>query len=340
VQDIKDTKDINVMQDMKDTRAARAANDKLIFVAIGGNSLIRGKRLTTVEDQHRAIRQTVRHFADLIAQGYQLVISHGNGPQVGYIMLRSEVAHRVTGLHVVPLPNVVADTQGSIGYQIQQSLNNELAMRGVEGHCVTVVTQVVVDKDDPGFTKPSKPVGGFYDEQHLESIRRDYPDWTLVNEAGRGFRRVVPSPEPREVVEKPVIEVLLQSGYHVVTVGGGGIPVVRTNHGLEGVDAVIDKDFASSLLANQLNIGLLIISTEVEHVALNFGTPQQKPIERMTVKEAETYVAEGHFAPGSMLPKIEAALRFLRGGGRRVVITAPEFLEDAVLNGRGTHIVP
>jgi carbamate kinase len=315
-------------------------NDKLIFVAIGGNSLIRGKRLTTVEDQHRAIRQTVRHFADLIARGYQLVISHGNGPQVGYIMLRSEVAHRVTGLHLVPLPNVVADTQGSIGYQIQQSLNNELATRGVEGHCVTVVTQVVVDGNDPGFAKPSKPVGGFYDEQHVESIRRDYPDWTLVNEPGRGFRRVVPSPEPREVIEQSVVETLLQRGYHVVTVGGGGIPVVRTNHGLEGVDAVIDKDLASSLLASQLGIHLLIISTEVEHVALNFGTLQQKPIERMTVKEAEGYVAEGHFAPGSMLPKIEAALRFLRGGGRRVVITAPEFLEDAVLNGRGTHIVP
>ncbi len=188
----------------------QAINDKLIFVAIGGNSLIKGKRLTTVEDQHRAVRQTVRHFADLIARGYQLVISHGNGPQVGFIMLRSEAAHRVTGLHLVPLPNVVADTQGSIGYQIQQSLNNELAMRGVEGHCVTVVTQVVVDRDDPGFARPSKPVGGFYDNEHLESIRRDYPDWTLVNEPGRGFRRVVPSPEPREVVERPVVETLLQ----------------------------------------------------------------------------------------------------------------------------------
>jgi len=315
-------------------------NDKLILVAIGGNSLIKGKRLTTVEDQHRAVQQTVRHFADLITRGYQLVISHGNGPQVGFIMLRSEAAHRVTGLHLVPLPNVVADTQGSIGYQIQQSLNNELDMRGVGGHCVTVVTQVVVDSDDPGFARPSKPVGGFYDNEHLESIRRDYPDWTLVNEPGRGFRRVVPSPEPREVVERPVVKTLLKSGYHVVTVGGGGIPVIRTNHGLQGVDAVIDKDLASSLLANQLGIGLFIISTEVEHVALNFGKSNQRAIDSMTVREAEQFVREGHFAPGSMLPKIEAALRFLRGGGRRVVITAPELLEDAVLNGRGTHIVP
>jgi carbamate kinase len=318
----------------------RRVKEKLIFVAIGGNSLIKGKRLATVEHQHRAIRQTVRHLADLIVQGYQLVISHGNGPQAGFIMLRSEVAHRVTGLHLVPLPNVVADTQGSIGYQIQQSLNNELVIRGVEGHCVTVVTQVVVDSDDPGFGRPSKPVGGFYDDKHLESIRCDYPDWTLVNESGRGFRRVVPSPEPREVVEKPVVETLLRNGYHVVTIGGGGIPVVKTNHGLEGVDAVIDKDLASSLLANQLNIGTFIISTAVEQVALNFGKPNQRPIHSMTVREAEQYVTEGHFAPGSMLPKIEAALRFLKGGGRRVVITAPEFLEEAVLNGRGTHIVP
>jgi carbamate kinase len=174
----------------------------------------------------------------------------------------------------------------------------------------------------------------------VESIRRDYPDWTLVNEPGRGFRRVVPSPEPREVVEKPVVEALLRSGYHVVTVGGGGIPVIKTDHGLQGVDAVIDKDLASSLLANQLGIGLFIISTEVEQVALNFGKPNQRGIDSMTVREAEQYIREGHFAPGSMLPKIEAALRFLKGGGGRVVITAPEFLEDAVLSGRGTHIVP
>ncbi len=314
--------------------------EKQIFVAIGGNSLIRGKRLTTVEDQHRAVQQTVRHLAGLIGRGYQLVISHGNGPQVGFILLRSEVAHRVTGLHLVPLPNVVADTQGSIGYQIQQSLDNELAARDIEGHCVTVVTQVVVDRDDPGFGRPSKPVGGFYDDEHLESIRRDYPEWTLINEPGRGFRRVVPSPEPREVVEKPVVETLLRCGYHVVTVGGGGIPVIRTTHGFQGVDAVIDKDLASGLLANQLDIGLFVISTEVEHVALNFGTPHQRDIDSMTIREAEQYVGEGHFAPGSMLPKIEAALRFLRGGGRRVVITAPEFMEDAIFNGRGTHIVP
>jgi carbamate kinase len=315
-------------------------NEKLIFVAIGGNSLIKSKELKKVEDQHQAIRETVFHFADLIERGYQLVISHGNGPQVGFIMRRSEVARRLTGLHPVPLVNIVADTQGSIGYQIQQSLNNELARRSVKGQCVTVVTQVVVDEEDPGFRKPSKPVGEFFDDQQVGAIRQDNPDWTLVQDAGRGWRRVVPSPEPREVVEKQVVVTLLQSGCHVVTVGGGGIPVVKTEHGLEGVDAVIDKDLASSLLAHQLDVGLFIISTEVEEVALNFGRPNQRPIKQMTVREAEQYVVEGHFAPGSMLPKIEAALRFLRGGGREVIITSPERLKDAVVSGRGTHIVP
>jgi carbamate kinase len=315
-------------------------NDKLIFVAIGGNSLIKSRELKRVEDQHRAIRETVHYFADLIGQGYQLVISHGNGPQVGFIMRRSEAARRLTGLHPVPLVNIVADTQGSIGYQIQQSLNNELARRSIKGHCVTVVTQVVVDGDDPGFQKPSKPVGEFFSDEQAEAIRQDNPDWTLIQDAGRGWRRAVPSPEPQEVVEREVVVALLRNGYHVVTVGGGGIPVVRTDLGLEGVDAVIDKDLASGLLATQLDVGLFIISTEVEEVALDFGKTSQRPIERMTVHEAEQYVAEGQFAPGSMLPKIEAALRFLRGGGREVIITSPELLERAVVNGSGTHIVP
>ncbi|MGD9138897.1 MAG: carbamate kinase, partial [Desulfobacterales bacterium] len=207
-------------------------NAKLAFIAIGGNSLIKSKDLQTVDDQHQAIRETISHVADLIEQGYQVVISHGNGPQVGFIMLRSEVARRETGLHPVPLVNVVADTQGSIGYQIQQSLNNELVARNLKGQSLTVVTQVIVDKNDPGFKNPAKPVGEFYDAEQMDNIRRDYPDWSLVEDAGRGFRRVVPSPEPLEVVERPVIGSLLQDGYHVVAVGGGGIPVVRTDQGL------------------------------------------------------------------------------------------------------------
>ncbi|MDJ0915291.1 MAG: carbamate kinase, partial [Desulfobacterales bacterium] len=225
---------------------------KRAFIAIGGNSLIKSKELQNVENQHQAIRETVKHVADLIAQDYQVLISHGNGPQVGFILRRSEVARKVTGLHLVPLVNVVADTQGSIGYQIQQSLNNELTARGIEARCVTVITQVVVDAADPGFQQPSKPVGEFFDKKQLADILRDNPDWRLAEDADRGLRRMVASPEPCAVVEKPVIESLLQSGYHVVAVGGGGIPVVRHGKELVGVDAVIDKDKASSLLAGQL----------------------------------------------------------------------------------------
>jgi carbamate kinase len=202
-----------------------------------------------------------------------------------------------------------------------------------------VVTQVVVDKEDTGFQNPAKPVGEFYDADQIDDIRRHYPDWSLVEDAGRGFRRVVPSPKPLEVVERPVIESLLQDGYHVVAVGGGGIPVVRTDHGLEGVDAVIDKDLASAMLAGQLGAGLLIISTAVEQVVLNFGTPDAKGIDKMTVAQAEQYIAEGHFAPGSMLPKIQSALRFLKSGGKEVIITSPEFIKEAVTQGRGTHII-
>ncbi len=313
---------------------------KLAFIAIGGNSLVKSKEHQTVEDQHQAIRETVQHVIDLISQGYQVLISHGNGPQVGFIMRRSEVARQATGLHLVPLVNVVADTQGSIGYQIQQAVNNELAAQGIAGQCVTIVTQVVVDKDDPAFGAPAKPVGEFFQEDQLEDIRSEYPDWSLIEDAGRGYRRVVPSPAPCEIVERPVIESLLEAGYHVIAAGGGGIPVVRNGKDLEGVDAVIDKDLASSLLAGQLHADLLIISTAVKQVALNFGKPDEQLIGTMTMSEAEDYIEQNHFAPGSMLPKIQAALKFLKAGGKEVIITSPEFIKEAVLHGAGTHIIP
>ncbi len=313
---------------------------KRAFVAIGGNSLIKSKALQKVEDQHEAIRQTVTHVVDLIEQGYQVIISHGNGPQVGFIMRRSEVARQAVGLHLVPLVNAVADTQGSIGYQLQQSMNNEMAARNLAGQCVTLVTQVVVDRDDPAFLHPAKPVGEFFDEAQAQEIRRDYPAWSLQEDAGRGYRRVVPSPVPIEVVEKPVIESLLADGYHVIAAGGGGIPVVRSGKVLDGVAAVIDKDLVSSLLASQVGAELLLISTAVEQVALNFGKADEKQIGTMTVNEAKEYIAQDHFAPGSMLPKIEAALEFLQNGGREVIITAPEYIKDAVQNGKGTHIIP
>ncbi|MCP4748010.1 MAG: carbamate kinase [Desulfobacteraceae bacterium] len=312
---------------------------KLTFIAIGGNSLIKSSDQRSVEDQHDSVRQTIEHVADLIQQGYHVVISHGNGPQVGFIMRRSEVARQTTGLHLVPMVNAVADTQGSIGYQIQQSLNNELQRRSITGQCVTVVTQVVVDGNDPGFENPAKPVGEFFTEEQLPDIQRENPGWTLIPDAGRGYRRAVPCPEPIEVVEKPVIETLLGAGYHVVTAGGGGIPVVRNDNGLEGVDAVIDKDLASSLLAAQLGADLLVISTAVENVYINFGKPEQQALSQITAAEAQEYIRQGHFASGSMLPKIKAGLRFLENGGKRVIITTPESLKQAVINGKGTHIV-
>jgi carbamate kinase len=312
---------------------------QLTFIAIGGNSLIKNKALMSVEDQHLAIRETMRHVADLIALGHQVVISHGNGPQVGFIMLRSEVARRETGLHPVPLVNVVADTQGSIGYQIQQALNNELGARSLKGQCLTVVTQVVVDPADPGFRRPIKPVGEFYSQDQMAALRRDFPDWHLAEDAGRGYRRLVPSPMPVEVVERSVIATLLDSGYHVVAAGGGGIPVERTAHGLAGVDAVVDKDLTAALLAREIGADLLIISTAVERVALNYGQPDEVGISAMNIAQAEAYMAAGHFAPGSMGPKIQAAVNFLRGGGREVIITSPAHIRKAVVAGQGTHLV-
>ncbi len=312
---------------------------KLALIAIGGNSLVKSKFLQTIEDQDKGIQETVTHIVDLIEQGYQVLISHGNGPQVGFIMRRSEVTRKATGLHPVPLVIVVADTQGSIGYQIQIAMHNELRSRGMDGLCATVVTQVVVDKDDPAFASPSKPVGEFYQEAELTEIRQENPDWALIEDSGRGYRRVVASPKPLEIIEKPVIESMLGAGFHVVAAGGGGIPVVHKDTGLEGVNAVIDKDLASSLLAGQLKADLLIISTAIKQVALNFGKPDEKLIGTMTVSEAETYIEQGHFAPGSMLPKIEAAIEFIKNGGKEVIITAPEFIKEAVLNNGGTHIV-
>ena len=311
---------------------------RLAVIAIGGNSLIKSQEAQRVEDQHDAIRETMRHVADLIEMGYQVIVSHGNGPQVGFIMRRSEIAHKAVGLHPVPMVNCVADTQGSIGYQIQQSLFNELESRGLPAGCVSLITQVMVDPADPGFLDPSKPVGSFFNAAEAEEVRRDFPHWVLKEDAGRGWRRVVPSPRPMEIVELPIIRALLSGGFHLVAAGGGGIPVMRVPEGLLGVDAVIDKDLTSSLLAHQLGADLMIISTAVERIALNYGKPNQTDIGHMTAKQARKYVEQGHFAPGSMLPKVQAALEFLRIPGREVIVTSPKYIKDAVTRSMGTHI--
>lgn len=256
-------------------------------------------------------------------------------------MLRSEIARAVAGMHIVPLVSCVADTQGAIGYQIQQSLDNVLKRRGLTdktGRTVSLVTQVRVDIADPGFSDPDKFVGEFYAEDQLAELHQQHPDWILKPDANRGWRRVVPSPKPCEIIELDAIKNLLDSGFNVVAVGGGGIPVVRMPEGLFGVDAVIDKDLASSLLATQLGADMLAISTGVESVALNYGTPMQRPLHNVPVSEMERYLAEGHFPAGSMGPKIKAAVDFIRNGGSEVVITSPEYLNAALTKGAGTHI--
>lgn len=313
---------------------------KLAVVAIGGNSLIRDSKHQTVSDQYEAICETAFHIADLISQGYEVIVSHGNGPQVGFILRRSEIAAKIAKMHDVPLVSCDADTQGAIGYQIQQALDNEFTKRKLKKSAVTIVTQVSVSRDDQAFQKPSKPIGSFYSETQAKEMMKNNPSWTFISDAGRGYRRIVPSPKPVEIIELEAIKTLISAGFCVIAVGGGGIPVFKNSNGImEGVDAVIDKDFASSLLASKLKADVLIISTGVEKVYLNYGKSEQKTLERITIADAKKYMIEGHFAPGSMLPKIQAAVQFIEHGGAEAIITSPELLGRAVIGKAGTHIV-
>jgi carbamate kinase len=312
---------------------------KVAVVAIGGNSLIKDTRHQSVEDQVEALRDTARHLADMIVQGWDLAIGHGNGPQVGFILRRSEIAHKTDAMHEVPLDVCVADTQGAIGYELQQALQNELYHRGIRKNVATVVTQVLVDAKDPAFASPSKPIGGFMDEAEAR-VRREQGGWTVVEDAGRGWRRVVASPRPKEIVELDTIKAVIGSGIVVITVGGGGIPVVDTGGGeYRGVAAVIDKDHASSMLASEIRADLFLIATAVEKVALGFGTPAQRWVDRLSLEEVRQYLAEGcHFARGSMAPKMEAVISFLEAGGREAIITNPESIGRALRGETGTRI--
>lgn len=312
---------------------------KLAVIAIGGNSLIKDTAHQEVEDQYAAIAQTATRIADVVQAGHRVLITHGNGPQVGFILRRSEIAHEQAGLHFVPLVNCVADTQGAIGYQIQQALSNCFLEKDIQSRVISVVTQVEVDADDPAFFTPSKPIGGFYSEAQKQRLCRDQPLWHFTHEGNAGYRRAVASPRPRDIVELEAIAALLDQSFCVVACGGGGIPVVANQEGLlTGVDAVIDKDFASAMLAARLNADILIISTGVEAVCLNFGTPREKPLHQLTVAQAEHYIHEGHFAAGSMLPKIQAALDFLAQGGDKAVITSPDDMVEALAGLKGTTI--
>lgn len=314
-------------------------NNKLAVIAIGGNSLIKDKEHQFVEDQYNAICETVSYIVDVIELGYQVVITHGNGPQVGFIMRRSEIAEEIEHMHTVPLVSCDADTQGAIGYQIQQAIQNEFVKRGKPRQAVTVITQVEVDKDDVAFTNPTKPIGSFYDDVQVEHIKRDHPDWQLMKDAGRGYRRVVPSPKPKRIVEQKAIESLLDNDFMVIAVGGGGIPIIREDNGtIKGVNAVIDKDYASSLLASNLEADLFIVLTAVDCVYINFNENNQEALNKLNLDRLEQLKLEKQFAPGSMLPKIEAVAEFLRNGGKEGIITSPEFLKEAIVNNAGTHI--
>jgi len=318
-----------------------AGSKKLAVVAIGGNSLIKDPKRTTVEEQMDALRDTAHHLVDMIEAGWDIAIGHGNGPQVGFILRRSEVAHKVEGLHEIPLDVCGANTQGAIGYELQQALQNELFHRKIRKSVATIVTQVLVDKDDPAFQNPTKPIGGFMDEAEA-TRRRAEMGWTVVEDAGRGWRRVVPSPLPRAIIELDTVRTVIASGTVVVTVGGGGIPVAdRADGEHRGIAAVIDKDFACSLLARELQADLLLIPTAVEKVAINFGKPNQQWLDRMTLAEAKRYLAEGnHFAKGSMAPKVQAIIWFLEAGGKQALITNPENIGRALAGQTGTWITP
>jgi carbamate kinase len=311
----------------------------LAVIAIGGNSLISDSQHQSVADQKVAARETARHIVDLVSWGWNVVITHGNGPQVGFIMLRAELAEQ-TLHHTLSLDVAGADSQGGIGYMVQQALQNEFRRRGIAKQVVALVTQTRIDPADPALQQPSKPIGAFYsaaEAQHMQQER----GWTMIEDAGRGWRRVVSSPRPCEIIESDVISAMVEAGFVVICTGGGGVPVIANEQGdLVGVEAVIDKDLASSLLASTLQADLLLISTGVEKIALHYRKPEQHDLHNMTLSEARRYLEEGHFARGSMEPKIRAVIEYLERGGKAALITMPETITRALIGESGTWIVP
>lgn len=317
------------------------ARNKLAVIAIGGNSLILDEKHVRVEDQYVAAKETAVHIADLVEQGWEVAIGHGNGPQVGFILRRSEIAAKTEGMHEVPLDVCGADSQGAIGYALQQNLQNILYQRNIKKKVVTVITQTLVDKADPAFKSPSKPIGSFMNKEEADR-RVSEQGWSVVEDAGRGYRRVVASPLPKEIVELETVETLIDKGIVTITVGGGGIPVVDPGDGnYAGIAAVIDKDYATSLLAQKLEAELFIISTAVEKVAINFGKPDQKWLDQITLSEAKEYLAEGiHFAKGSMAPKVQAIIWYLENNPKgKALITNPPNIGRALKGETGTWIV-
>ncbi len=307
-----------------------------VVLAVGGNALLRPGDRGTAEEQMLRARQTAENIYPLF-QKFKVVVTHGNGPQVGAILLQNETAKNV--VPPMPLDICGAMSQGEIGYMLEQSFQNVLEEKGVNKDIATVLTRVIVDENDPAFENPTKPIGPFYTEEEAKRLAKE-KGWHVIEDSGRGWRRVVPSPMPLEIVEKDVIAELLEKGFVVIAVGGGGIPVIRKGRKLFGVEGVIDKDLASAVLARDIGADRLIILTSVEKVYLNFGKPEQRGIEKMSVEEAKKYMEEGHFKKGSMYPKILASIIYLDNGGKEVLITSPEKVQDALDGKTGTWIYP
>jgi len=313
---------------------------KTAIIAVGGNALLPAKDAGTAEGQRRRTRETCRHLATVIERGWDIALVHGNGPQVGNILLQNEEAQ--AKVPAMPLDVCVAESQAQIGYMLQQELANELVSRGIRKNVVSIITQVVVDPNDPAMQNPTKPIGSYYDRERARELERTR-GWKMVYDRRGGYRRVVPSPKPIDIVEKTTIERLMFTGttdWVVIVAGGGGIPVVLRDGQFIGVEAVVDKDLAAAVLAKVVKEKLLVLLTDVAHVALNFGKVEQTSIGRMNVAEAREYMAQGQFPPGNMGPKVEAAIEFLVGGGERVIITNPENLEKALDGVAGTIILP
>ena len=308
---------------------------KRIVVALGGNALG-----NTPEEQLELVRHTAKTIVDLAQDGYEVIVGHGNGPQVGMINLAMEFSCTKGGnTPYMPFPECGAMSQGYIGYHLQQAIQQELKVRGVDKECAAIITQVVVDANDPGFAKPTKPVGSFYTKEEADKIAAE-KGFTFVEDAGRGYRRVVPSPIPQRIVELKVVEQLVKAGDIVITVGGGGIPVVETEQGLKGVAAVIDKDRSSALLAQSIGADMLIILTAVDRVCINYNKPDQKELPTMTLEEAEKYIEEKQFAPGSMLPKVQSCMEFVKNNthGGTALITSLQKAKVALQGETGTII--
>jgi carbamate kinase len=308
---------------------------KLAVVAVGGNALIREKSKESLPDQYGAACLSMPHVVSMIQSGWDVIVTHGNGPQVGFILRRSEIsAHE---LHSIPLDYCGSNTQGSIGYMFQMALNNEFMRRKMPNQAVTVVTQTLVDKNDPAFLNPAKPIGSFMDEITAKK-HRDEDGWVVVEDSGRGWRRVVPSPTPIRIVQRDAILSLVDAGFTVIGVGGGGIPVIQNEQGeMIGVEAVIDKDLASALFASSINADLFMVSTEVEKVAINFNKPDVRWLDKLTNSDAKKYLAEGQFGKGSMEPKIKAVLQYMENGGKMAMITNPENMARALRGETGTY---